>query len=82
MRAPTSLATNLLQLVIRVAHGRGLVVGPGERIEDAPLRLRIEQRLCFVLPVQVDEVTADLAQLSRASPRSPLIHARARPVAA
>ena len=47
---------------MRLSHRRRLLRRAGERVEDATLRVGVEQRLRFVLPVQIDELPADLGE--------------------
>jgi hypothetical protein len=56
------LADDRGKLVVRLSDFGCLFRGAGKGIEDAPLRLGVEQGLRFVLPVQVDELSSDLGE--------------------
>ena len=51
-----------VELRVRPRDRRGIGVGAGKCVEDATLRFAIEQRLGFVLPVDVDERASDLGE--------------------
>jgi hypothetical protein len=59
------LAPHVRERVVRIADGAGALRGAGEGVEDAALRIGIEQRLGLVLAVQVHEQAGRLRRGSR-----------------
>ena len=65
------------QLRVRRAHDIRLWCGTSEFVEDAPLRLAVEQRLSFVLAVKIHERAPDFAENRSGDGRS--VRPRASP---
>jgi hypothetical protein len=64
-----------------LAHPLGVRIRAAERVEDAPLRLGVEERLGLVLAVEVDEQPADLGEHARRHGRAVGPRARRPPAA-
>ena len=62
MRSAISRTIDDNSLVRVLAPRAACSVGAGERVENPPLRVGIEQRLRFVLAVQIDEQPTDFGE--------------------